>query len=374
MRRSAAIVVVLGLMSLAVTASATGGTEHIKDKFDSISWAGSNGSLPWSGPWSEIGDDGDEKKGNVRVISSGNCASNNCIQLSALTTLLGQIGVVRAADTSVLEEASLSFDLETTDSLLGSELEVQANGGGGWVTVAEYQWNSPLTDSPEIDVSEFGSTDFQVRFRFFGPLLGGGAYIDNVEISGTLSEELTSTTTSTTTTTTLDTTTTTEASSSTTTTSTTTTAPAEHGDGATIPTTTTTVATTTTTTGSSNFFDEPGRTTTTTPGSNTGTSAVGVGAGLTDGPGSGGDTTPSGSGIRAAARGIQADFQGDLYGEARTVSSLSGVDFRAEYNMAVEVIEASWGWMVLLGLVVAYSIISGLDRRRQEYEPPAPGH
>ena len=32
--------------------------------------------------------------------------------------------------------------------------------------------------------------------------------------------------------------------------------------------------------------------------------------------------------------------------------------------MAVEVIEASWAWIVLLGLVIAYSIISGLDRRR----------
>jgi len=231
MRRSAAIVAVLGLMSLAVTASATAGTEHIKDKFESISWAGDDGSLPWSGPWSEIGDDGDEKKGNVRVVSSGNCASGMCIQLSALTTLLGQIGAVRAADTSVLEETSLSFDLETTASLLGSEIEVQANGGGGWVTVAEYQWNSPLTDSPDIDVSEFGSTDFQVQFRFFGPLLGGGAYIDNVEISGTLIEESTTsstTTSTTTTTTTLDTTTTTQASSSTTT-PTTTTAPGQHG-------------------------------------------------------------------------------------------------------------------------------------------------
>jgi hypothetical protein len=377
MRRSAAIVAVLGLMALAVTASATGGTEHIKDKFESISWAGSDGSLPWSGPWSEIGDDEDVKRGNVRVVSSGNCASNICIQLSALTTLLGQIGAMRAADTSDLEETALSFDLETTASLLGSELIVEVNGGGGWVTVAEYQWNSPLTDSPEIDVSEFGSPDFQVRFRFFGPLLGGGAYIDNVEISGTLIEESTTTTTSSTTTTTptLDTTTTTQASSSTTTTTTTTTAPDQHGDGPTTSTTTTTIATTTTTTGSANFFDEPGRTTTTTtPGSNTSTSVVALGVGLSDGPGSGGETTPSGNGIRAAARGIQADFRGDLYGEARTVSSLSGVDFRADYNMAVEVIEASWGWMVLLGLVVAYSIISGLDRRREEYEPPVPGH
>jgi hypothetical protein len=43
---------------------------------------------------------------------------------------------------------------------------------------------------------------------------------------------------------------------------------------------------------------------------------------------------------------------------------LGGVDFQADYNMAVEVIRASWAWMVLLGLLVAYSIISGLDRRR----------
>jgi hypothetical protein len=49
----------------------------------------------------------------------------------------------------------------------------------------------------------------------------------------------------------------------------------------------------------------------------------------------------------------------------RTVSSLNGVDLRADYNMAVEVIRASWAWMVLLGLVVAWALISGLDRRRR---------
>jgi hypothetical protein len=45
------------------------------------------------------------------------------------------------------------------------------------------------------------------------------------------------------------------------------------------------------------------------------------------------------------------------------VSALNRVDFQADYNMAVEIIEASWGWMILLGLLVAHSIISGLDRR-----------
>jgi hypothetical protein len=73
---------------------------------------------------------------------------------------------------------------------------------------------------------------------------------------------------------------------------------------------------------------------------------------------------PGGSGIRAAARGLQANFQGDLYGDVRSVSALNGIDFQADFNMAVEVIEASWAWIVLLGLVIAYSIVSGLDRRR----------
>jgi hypothetical protein len=74
--------------------------------------------------------------------------------------------------------------------------------------------------------------------------------------------------------------------------------------------------------------------------------------------------TPERSGLRAAARGLQANFEGDLYGEVRAVSSLTAVEVRAEYNMAVEVIRASWGWIVLLALIVGYSIISGLDRNR----------
>jgi hypothetical protein len=69
--------------------------------------------------------------------------------------------------------------------------------------------------------------------------------------------------------------------------------------------------------------------------------------------------------LRLAARGLQANFQGDVYGEVRAVTHLNGVDFRADYNMAVEIIEASWGWIVVLALVVSYSILSGLDRRRR---------
>jgi hypothetical protein len=86
-----------------------------------------------------------------------------------------------------------------------------------------------------------------------------------------------------------------------------------------------------------------------------------------DGPGSGGDGLPPiGSGIRAAARGLQANFQGDLFGEVRTVSALNGVDLQADYKMAVEVIKSSWAWMAILGLLIAWAIVTGLDRRRDQ--------
>ena len=363
------IALVLGLMGLAIAATATE-TDNYKDKFSSISWGGSDGSRPWSGPWSEIGDDGDEKKGNVRVVSSGNCASGNCMRMSALTTLLGAIGAVRTADTSVLEDASLRFDLKATPSLLGSQLQVQVTGGGGWATVAEYQLGGGVTDHPTIDVSDYGSENFRVRFLFTGLLLSSEAFIDNIEILGTMVEETTTTTsTTTTTTTTPSTTSTTQPPPSTTSTTrspVTTTTTGGSTDGTAGPpssTTSTTVSgsSSTTTTTLAGGSGGPGSTLPPTSATTTISTAEG-GAG--QGSGVGG-TVANTSGIRASSRGLQADFQGDLYGDVRAVSSLNGVDVQVDYNMAVEVIESSWAWMVLLGLLVAYSIITGLDRRRR---------
>jgi len=383
-RRLTAALVAMAVMGLAVTASANE-TEHYKDKFTSISWHGSDGSLPWPGPWSEIGDDGDEKKGNVRVVSSGNC-SGTCMRMSALTTLLGPIGAVRSADTSVFEEATLSFDVRSTPSLLASTLEVQVNGGGGWVDVAEYQLSSGINQHASIDVSDFSSTNFRVRFRFSGLLLSSEVFVDTVEILGTFAEPTTTTTTTlppTTTTTapttTIQPTTTTTPGTTTTSRPDATTSTTNPGSGSPGPTTTTEpgsdTPTTTTVPGGGD-----GSTTSTAPDSSTTTTVIAAGpggpgqdggsdGGGSDDEGTGSDGSiealaPGGSGIRAAARGLQANFQGDLYGDVRSVSAVNGIDFQADFNLAVEVIEASWAWIVLLGLIIAYSIISGFDRRR----------
>ena len=386
MRCLTAALVAIALMGLAGTASADE-TEEYKDKFTSISWHGSDGSLPWPGPWSEIGDDGDEKKGNVRVVSSGNC-SGTCMRMSALTTLLGPIGAVRSADTSLFEEATLSFDVRSTSSLLASTLEVQVNGGGGWVDVAEYQLSSGINQHASIDVSDFSSENFRVRFRFSGLLLSSEVFVDTIEILGTFVESTTTTTTTLppTTTTTAPTTTTQPTTTTTAASTTTTTSRPDATTSTTIPGSSSPAPTTTIESGSdmSTTTTVPGggdgSTTSTAPDSSTTTTVM---AGIPGGPGQGGGPdggdpedegtgsdgstqafAPGGSGIRAAARGLQANFQGDLYGEVRSVSALNGIDFQADFNLAVEMIEASWAWIVLLGLVIAYSIISGLDRRR----------
>jgi hypothetical protein len=376
-RRLIAAILAVGLLVLPLSASAHQ-SENYKDKLTSISWGGSDGSLLWPGPWTEINDDGDEKKGNVRVVSSGNCKSGNCIWIGAVTTLLGSIGARRSADTSDFDELFLRFDLCATASLLASELVVQVRGGGGWTTVAEYQLGSELSVSPTIDISEFRSEDFQIRFLFSGVLLSSEVYIDNIEIYGSTMEQTTTTTTAPTTTSTSTTTTTTAPT-------TTTTAPATTTTSAPAATTTTKPAPAGTKPGDDGGFDTDTATTTSVPSrtsidpgaaggppsstsSTSTTTTVPAGAGGGEEGGDGGGAS-QGGGLRLATRGLQANFQGDLYGEVRGVTYLNGVDFQADYNMAVEIIEASWGWIVLLGMVVAYSILSGLDRRRRRADP-----
>jgi hypothetical protein len=362
MRLRLALAVVLVLTgSLAAAATSN---ESYKDKFESIGWGGSSGSLNWSGPWVEINDDNDEKEGNVRVVSSGECASGNCIQINPLTTLLGGIGARRSADTSVFQEAELCFDIKATGGL-SAQLFVEANSGGGWQTLETFNLASPMIDHPEIDITEHLSEGFSLRFRYVGVLLGSPVFIDNVEISGPIVEEEEPTTT----TTTVPTTTTTKGDNETTTTTrprstTTTTRP-----GSTTTTTEPTVETTTTTTPTANSIGADLTTTTSTTPDEDGTPTLVAAIGGGDeppapgGPGGGVD----GSGIRQTARGLQADFDSGLFGQVTAVSPI-GVDFDARFSLAAEVIESTWVWMVLLATVIAWSIVSGMERRRSHLE------
>ncbi len=358
MRARVTAVVVFLVIFGSLTASATS-NESYKDKFESIGWGGSSGSLPWSGPWAEIGDDGDEKHGAVRVVSSGNCASGNCMSIDA--SLLPNVGARRTADTSIFGSAELRYDVNIIPGLdLGGILHVQVRpGSGGWITLEQYPLGDETTDNPQIDISDYAAGALQVRFLVTGLLSTSQVYIDNVEISGELLEESTTTTTTapTTTTTTIDdpTTTTTRPRATTTTTDPTTTTTEEPDELDQSTTTTTTV---------------PDTSTTTTAPSEDGTPptlVVAMGGG--DGPPSpGGPSNPAAGagGIRQAGRGLQANFDPGLFGQVGVVSPITGVDFEARFSLAAEVIESTWVWMVLLATVIAWSIVSGMERRRSQ--------
>lgn len=335
--------------------------ESYRDEFNGSGFTGSDGTLQWKGPWSEIGEGDGPAAGWVHVDPEGYCVGGPCLHLWGEGEEL-TIGVVRHADTSVFSAAEVCFHFkylnnpDILDSGATALVQVSADAGQKWTTITSYD----LGDShngphhPSIDVTEWISEAFAIRFLVTG-VLGGEAFVDDVEIKGELKSTGSTTTTSTSTTTTQPketTTTTTKPEPTTTTTkprpSTTTTT------RATTTTTTTTVADTTTTT-----RPEPATTTTTMPDTTTTTEAPALATGG-DSPA---DGPPPGSDLRETASGVQTSFEGALFGDMSLVS-FSSVDITPDYKMAVEVIEASWAWMALLGILIAWAILSGLERRR----------
>ncbi|MGA8040232.1 MAG: hypothetical protein WCA93_09020 [Acidimicrobiia bacterium] len=364
MRRLRVILVVSALLALPLAALATTGTDNYLDRFqDGDVYTGSDGSLDWSGPWQEFGESDGSKKGDVRVVTSDLCKSSpQCLSMGSLTTLLGDVGVSRKADTSVFGgDVELCFDIVATEGWTGS-LKVEVNGNGsGWKELETFALGSPLDEHPTFDISEYQDTNFRIRFTYDAVLSGAQVFIDNVEISGPATEPTTTTTTvseptTTSSTTTIPTTTTTHPRP--TTTSTTASEPTTTSS-----TTTTTAPSTTTTTRAVVAVT----TTTTVPGQD---ETEGGGSGQRDGEvvvAVGTGAPPAGSGIRAAARGLQANFDGEVFGKVKgDRPDLAATDFHVDFALAAEVIEASWAWMILLGLTIAWAVVSGVERRRFE--------
>jgi hypothetical protein len=343
MRRALGLTVVV--LVLAMSATAVAGTfGSYKDTFSSGGYGGNDGSLKWSGKWQEQGESNGPGAGVVHVDEDPYCASGRCLHIfNESLELLNPMGAKRHADTSVFSFVELCYDVRRKVEIVGVGVlyvKVSANGGNSWTVLASYTLDRNDSKPAHAchDVTEWISETFVVRFAVYD-LSGGEVFIDNVEIKGEPVEG-----SATTTTTTVDEVTTTEKKNTTTTTE--------------AATTTTSHPTTTTT---STTVPEP--TTTTTASATTTTTAAAVVIGGGDPPlGAGGP--PDGSGLRETTRGIQTNFDGGLFGDVKPMPKLTSVELGADYMMAVEVVESWWAWMGVLGVVIAWSIVSGLERRR----------
>lgn len=362
MRRALVVLTVLGLMLLAGAALAESSSKNYLDKFSSVSYSGSDGSLQWAGPWRETREADGPSSGKVRVGEHDHCKGSKCLIIGGEELVTAGDGAYRLADLSVFEKARLSYAVgfdPGTDLLLGlttAELivEVTTNEGATWLIVdvvgLEAEHDPALRS---VDVSAFITAGFGVRFTMTGAL-GARVLVDEVEIGGSVPAP---------TTTTAPSTTTTSLTPSTTTTTRVTLPPPTLPKLSTTSTTTTKPTTTTLPISSTTTTADLGadRSTTTIDSGETTTTVVTGAGGDDDGSGGGGD----GAGLRQTSIGVGGDVPRGLFGPTPEVL---GFDVTAGYANAVELIEASWVWVLGLALMIAAALIKGIDRRL-DHEP-----
>lgn len=174
------------IMQLAAPPSGgTGGTcgGTLRDEFNSISYAGSNGTLPWATDWQEVNESDGPFSGDEIV---GTDQSN--YQLRVQDNDGGGEGVMRQADLSAYTVATLSFDyrrigLDDANDFVAIQV---SKDGGAWVELGRLA--GPANDvgysAASYDLTPYISAN--VRIRFVGSATLGGSdsvSFDNVQIA-----------------------------------------------------------------------------------------------------------------------------------------------------------------------------------------------
>lgn len=348
MRRLIGLALAVALMLPALAVMGGEPYEYYKDKFDEVSFSGSNGSLQWKSPWVEFGDEYvGPAEGNVHVGSDG--CSGKCLHLEGELLDIDAYGVYRSADLSMFETVELCFEMQI-DGISEAVLSVYVTrDGSGWERVRSYP---VLTQSgyhhPIVDLDDYRTEKFAVKLKVEGLLGGEVITIDNVELKGTLAGTTTSSSSSTSST-----------SSSTSTSSTTSTSTTSSTTSTTVArstATTTPIATSTTDSSRATTASTTSSSTTTTAA--TTTTSSGTGAGVPPQP-------PFDSGLRDSPGGLIADYGTGMMGDMQMEQvEVLGAVITADFSLAHEAFEEVKVWMAVLALFIAAAIVSGMDWRR----------
>ncbi len=346
MRRVSGLVTLIAIGMLMASVAGASVLDSYRDEFTKPGYTGSDGTLDWSShAWQEIRDDGNKSTGAVHVDSEGNCVGSSCLHIFGEAVELAGVGAQRRADTSVFSWFELCYEVrfEAAGPLTVAVLNVEKSidGGENWYLLKSHVLYDDMAKHPTIWIGG-PYEETLVRFTVQG-VVDGELFIDDVEIKGEPAGEPTTTT-----------------STSSTSSTTTTTAPTTT---TTTPTTTTTEARQTTTTSSTTTTAavvEETTTTTSTPAEETESVVIVDPVDPTDGGGG----PPDGSGIRGTPVGLQVAFNEDLFGQVGLVGAgFASVDHDVNFRVLAEAIEASWVWMVILGCLIGWAIVAGLDRR-----------
>lgn len=167
---------------LAQAADICGGS--FEDRFNSISYAGSNGSLPWATDWQEVNET-DGATGGDEIVKKD--ISNFQLRVQDNGGGLGE-GVMRTANLSGYTLATLSFDYRR-QSLDNSNdwVAVQVSKDGGpWVELGRFAGpgSDSVYQSASYDISAHMGAYTSIRF-ISSPTLGTNdiVWFDNVKIA-----------------------------------------------------------------------------------------------------------------------------------------------------------------------------------------------
>jgi len=366
------LVTLLLIPALAATAQ----EENVRDEFNAVSFSGNDGSLPWAGPWTEVGESDGPENGQVKV-GSINCSASNCLRVSG--GLLGEAGARREANLSSLTTAVLSLDVNIEAALLslGSTLwiQVRESGSVAWATLKTYALPGDKGQHSEtFGISSYAGSQIELRFLLSSLLGGDRAYFDEVTIEGTVAATSSSTSTS--------------SSSSTSTTSVgglVTSLPSTP-DGVpsiVVPGITASPPDNTTPTGQVEPpADEGGATVAIPPGSISPGDGVGDPTSSTSTTARDGivivplsEPTSASGGLREAGVGLLADYRSGMMGDTDFEDvEVLGASLEADFSMAVEVFEAMKLWIAALALVVTAAIVGGMDAVRTRASGEKPPH
>jgi hypothetical protein len=169
----------------------TGGGDTVLDQFSSISYSGNNGTANWTTSWVEVGESDGTGSGNVRVTSSSDCASGNCLRIGGDSVDIDNRGVYREADLSGASSATLTFSYRRDEIQWWSDgsvsIQVSGDGGSNWTTLATYNLTSDDSGqvSQSFDISSYIASNTRVRFYGSGTDTESYFRADNVQIEYT---------------------------------------------------------------------------------------------------------------------------------------------------------------------------------------------
>ena len=165
-------------------------TGDYADSFAAQDYAGSTGSLPWPGAWTEQGEADGPLAGNLQVVADPFGGAGYSLRMNNSTTRW----IYRALDLSAYDNASLSFQYARLTMTQNDTMTVQvsSDGGGSWTTLKTIQGyyydsgNPNITDpaflSEYYDLTPYLSANFRLRF-YPGATFANTIFFDNVNIS-----------------------------------------------------------------------------------------------------------------------------------------------------------------------------------------------